>query len=269
MPIALTIAGSDCSAGAGMQADLKTFSSLGVHGLTAVTCVVAETPRVVTDIHPVPHPVLQEQVRLLLGSYPVAAAKTGMLYSAAHVVAVAELLEDAQLPLVVDPVMVASSGDALLDDNAVTVYIERLLPVATVMTPNLPEANALLGRRDLAPDEAVRQLAERFQTAVLLTGGHHARDGKSVDLLCCDGEVHEFEGEWIDIPSSHGTGCTISAALTAELAKGRTLPEAVATAKAFVTRALRQAMRWTAKDGAGALIALDQCQSGGADRSLD
>lgn len=242
-----------------MQADLKTYSSMGVHGLTAVTCVVAETPRAVVDIHPVPHLVLQEQVRILLASYPVAAVKTGMLYSAAHVVAVAELLEEVRLPLVVDPVMIASSGQALLDDNAVSVYLSRLLPIATVMTPNLPEAHALLGASDLSPENAALQLADRFQTSVFLTGGHHAHHGKSVDLLYCDGEMHRFEGDWIDVPSSHGTGCTVSAAFTAALALGQSLPEAAATAKDFVTSALRGAMRWRAKDGQDDLIALNQC----------
>ena len=242
-----------------MQADLKTFSSLGVHGLTAVTCVVAETPHVVSDIHPVPHPVLQEQVRLLLASYPVAAVKTGMLFSAAHVVAVAELLEEAQLPLVVDPVMIASSGQALLDDSAIATYLSRLLPIATVMTPNLPEACALLGTSDLSPENATLQLADRFQTAVFLTGGHHARDGKSIDLLYCDGEMHRFEGDWIDVPTSHGTGCTVSAAFIAALAKGQSLPEDAATAKAFVTGALQGAMCWRSKDGQDDIIALNQC----------
>jgi hydroxymethylpyrimidine/phosphomethylpyrimidine kinase len=242
-----------------MQADLKTFSSLGVHGLTAVTCVVAETPRVVADIHAVPHPVLQEQVRLLLASYSVAAIKTGMLFSAAHVVAVAELLEQARLPLVVDPVMVASSGQALLDDGAISIYLNRLLPICTVMTPNLPEAQALLGCKDLTPESATRQLADRFETSVFLTGGHHARHGKSVDLLYCDGELHAFEGDWIETPSSHGTGCTLSAALTAGLAKGLSLPEAARAAKDFVTGALRNALHWPAKDGQEDLIALNQC----------
>lgn len=243
-----------------MQADLKTFSSMGVHGLTAVTCVVAETPRVVVDIHPVPHLVVQEQVSILLSAYPVAAVKTGMLYSAAHVVAVAELLEEAQLPLVVDPVMIASSGQALLDDSAVSIYLSRLLPIATVMTPNLPEAYALLGADGITPEDAAMRLADRFDTSVFLTGGHHAREGRSVDLLYCHGEMHRFEGDWIDVPSSHGTGCTVSAALTAALAKGDSLPEAAAAAKEFVTGALQTAMRWSAKDGEGDLLAINQCQ---------
>jgi hydroxymethylpyrimidine/phosphomethylpyrimidine kinase len=181
-----------------------------------------------------------------------------MLVSAAHVVAVAELLEEARLPLVVDPVMIASSGDSLLDANAITIYVERLLPLATVMTPNLPEARTLLRSRDVEPEDAARQLAERFGSAVLLTGGHHASDGKSVDLLCMNGEVHRYEDDWIDISSSHGTGCTVSAALTAALAKGQSLPEAAATAKRFVTQALRNAMRWPARDGKDDLVALDQ-----------
>ncbi|MGE9267437.1 MAG: bifunctional hydroxymethylpyrimidine kinase/phosphomethylpyrimidine kinase, partial [Verrucomicrobiales bacterium] len=152
IPFALTIAGSDCSAGAGIQADLKSMTALGIHALTALTCVVSETPEIVTDIHPVPPVSLQKQVSLLLKSYPVAAIKTGMLFSKAHIVAVTELLAQHEAPLVIDPVMVASTGDPLLEENAVEALIERLLPLAAVITPNLPEAGVLLGRPVLTLD---------------------------------------------------------------------------------------------------------------------
>ncbi|MFT6596570.1 MAG: hydroxymethylpyrimidine/phosphomethylpyrimidine kinase, partial [Akkermansiaceae bacterium] len=163
IPVALTIAGSDCSAGAGLQADLKTFTSFGVHCLTAVSCVVSETPLTVNQIHPVPPVILQDQIRLLLASYPVAAIKTGMLYSKAHIVAVCELLADTGIPLVVDPVMVASTGDPLLVDVALEAISERLLPLATVITPNLPEAGILLGRSVLAFDEQEKAASELSQ----------------------------------------------------------------------------------------------------------
>lgn len=240
-PVALTIAGSDCCAGAGLQADLKTFSAHGVHGLTAVTSVVAETPRAVHAIYPLSPAALQEQLRILLECYPVSAIKTGMLGSAPQVVAVAEILASHQLPLVVDPVMVASSGAALLAPEAVTAYREALLPLATVITPNLPEAAVLQGGEE--PPTA-RSLAALFGCAVLLTGGHAAAESRAQDVLWHEGVATEFAGEWIEISSSHGTGCTLSAALAANLALGRTLPTAVARAKAFVTRALRDSYAW-------------------------
>ncbi len=175
-PVALTIAGSDCSAGAGIQADLKTFQHFHVHGLTAVTCVVSETANIVRAVHPVPVAIVSDQVSLLLDSFPVAAVKTGMLYSAAHVRAVAEILaRHPGLALVVDPVMIASTGDPLLEDDAITAYRELLLPLARVITPNLPEAEVLLGEKipdEAALESAAHRLAERFGTAVLLKGGH-------------------------------------------------------------------------------------------------
>ena len=261
-PVVLTIAGSDCSAGAGLQADLKTFSSFGLHGLTAVTSVVAETPLEVREIDAVSPAVLQAQVELLLSTYPVQAVKTGMLGSSPHVVAVAEILEAAKLPLVVDPVMVASSGSSLMADDALGAYRGRLLPLATVITPNLPEARALLGEDSDPPaaaEDLAERLASRFGTAVLLTGGHEPADGACIDLLFHQGRLERFEAPWLDLPSSHGTGCTLSAAVTAGLARGATLPESVAAAKRFVNTALTEAMRWTAADGRE-LLALQQTQ---------
>ena len=244
-PIALSIAGSDCSAGAGLQADLKTFQHFQTYGLTAVTCVVAETPEVVESVHPVPPAVLQDQLKLLLNSYPINAIKTGMLFSKAHVVAVSELLSNhLDIPLVVDPVMVASTGDPLLDKDAIVAYRSRLLPLATLITPNLDEAEVLIGRpvRDEAAIEvAAQELASTFNTAVLLKGGHLDAP-ECADLLCENGNLRWFRNPRIDTPASHGTGCTLSAAIAARLAHGDNLPTAIARAKCYLNQALTHAL---------------------------
>ncbi len=254
-PVALTIAGSDCCAGAGLQADLKTFSAFGVHGLSAVTSVVAETPLAVHGIYPLSPAALQQQMRILLEAYPVSAIKTGMLGSAPHVVAVAELLAGRSIPLVVDPVMVASSGDVLLSPDAVSAYRSRLIPLATVMTPNLHEAQQLL-ESSAAPSAAA--LAEKFGCAVLLTGGHGADRHLAADVLVCDGSETRFESPWIEVASSHGTGCTLSAAIAAGLARGDSLSDAIRAAKAFITRALRESYGWESAAGQDEVRALNQ-----------
>ena len=243
LPVALTIAGSDCSAGAGIQADLKTFQHFRVHGLTAVTCVVSETANIVRAVHPVPVAIVRDQISLLLESFTVAAMKTGMLFSAAHVTAVAEILrQHPHVQLVVDPVMIASTGAPLLEADAIAAYRELLLPLARVITPNLPEAEALLGERIAdasALEPAARRLAEIFGSAVLLKGGH--LDGpECVDLLVDQGEAHRFTAPRIPVAGSHGTGCTLSAAITAALANGETLPRAVELAKNFLGETLRR-----------------------------
>lgn len=258
-PVALTIAGSDCSAGAGIQADLKTFQHFGAHGLTAVTCVVSETANLVRLVHPVPVDVVVDQIELMLESFPVAAIKTGMLFSAAHVTAVAEILARHRgVALVVDPVMIASTGDPLLETDAVECYRTRLLPLARVMTPNLPEAEALLGRRiadagDL--EAAARELAARFGTAVLLKGGH-LEGPVCTDLLVDGGVCHVFESPRIAVAGSHGTGCTLSAAVAARLAHGDSLPEAVGRAKSYLGRVLETSYGWVG--GRGPVHALNQ-----------
>ena len=247
LPVALTIAGSDCSAGAGLQADLKTFQHFRCYGLTAVTCVVAETPAVVRSVHPIPPAILQDQLELLLDSYPVAAIKTGMLFSKPHVVAVSEILErHRRVPLVVDPVMVASTGDPLLEDDAVEAYRERLLPRATLITPNLDEAGVLAGQPigdESALQEAARALAEEFGTAVLLKGGH-LESASCSDLLVDRATATWFRSSRIGTRASHGTGCTLSAAITARLALGSPLAAAVMAAKAYLEETLRQSLRF-------------------------
>ncbi|MEO7100552.1 MAG: bifunctional hydroxymethylpyrimidine kinase/phosphomethylpyrimidine kinase [Luteolibacter sp.] len=251
-PVVLTIAGSDCSAGAGIQADLKTFQHFHVHGLTAVTCVVSETANIVRAVHPVPVDVVADQISLLLQSFPVAAVKTGMLFSAAHVTAVAEILRKHRAAsLVIDPVMIASTGASLLESAAIDCYKNQLLPLARVITPNLPEAEALLG--ESIPDEnslepAARKLSEIFGTAVLLKGGH--LDGSQcIDLLVENGRAHRFTAGRISLPGSHGTGCTLSAAIAAGLALGNSLPEAVRLAKEYLGEALRQSYQFTSASG--------------------
>ena len=247
VPLALTIAGSDCSAGAGLQADLKTFQHFGVFGLTAVTCVVAETPQVVRSVHPVPPTILQDQLRVLLEAYPVAAIKTGMLFSKAHIVAVSEILREYPgIPVVVDPVMVASTGDPLVEENAIAAYRERLFPLATVITPNLDEAEVLWGEAvwdEAAMERAARDLTSRYGCAVLVKGGHLGVGD------CSDFLLERGEGTWLRAPriatsASHGTGCTLSAAMAAGLALGRNLGESVAGAKAYLGRTLEESLAW-------------------------
>lgn len=252
IPVALTIAGSDCSAGAGIQADLKTFQHFRVHGLTALTCVVSETASILRVVHPVPVEILHDQISLLLESFPVAAVKTGMLYSAQHVRVVAEILHHyPMVQIVVDPVMTASSGASLLEHEAIEVYRELLLPLARLITPNLPEAERLLGERiigESAVESAALRLAEKFGTAILLKGGH--LDGPDcMDCLVDKGEVHRFTAARIPVSGSHGTGCTLSAAITASLALGEALHCSVRTAKEFLGETLRQSYEFQTAGG--------------------
>ena len=259
LPVALTIAGSDNSAGAGIQADLKTMSALGVYGLTAVTCVVAEVPGKVSAIQAVEPAIVAEQVRLSFEAFPVAAVKTGMLYSRGIIEAVIGVLEtrwraESPFPLVVDPVMVATSGDALLKDDAVALYREKLLPMATLATPNMDEIRVLLdwSAPPANPEEleiAGKQLVERFGCAFLVKGGH-LRGREAIDVLVeRDGTVSSFKAPFVPGVSTHGTGCTTSAAVAAGLAKGLPLREAVSQAKRFVHRAIAGFLRWDSRGG--------------------
>lgn len=249
-PVALTIAGSDCSSGAGIQADLKTFQHFHVHGLTAVTCVVSETEQVVNSVHPVPVDVVSAQVTLMLSSFPVAAAKTGMLYSAGHVRAVTAILAGhPHLAVVVDPVMIASTGDPLLEPDAIAAY-QELLPLARVITPNLHEAEVLLGaeiKDEASMESAALQLSATFKTAVLLKGGH-LDSPVCLDLLADGGRIHRFSGHRIPVTGSHGTGCTMSAAVSAGLASGLELVEAVRRAKIYLENTLRHSYQFPPGD---------------------
>ena len=251
IPVALTIAGSDNSAGAGIQADLKTFTALGVYGLTAVTCVVAEVPGRVLAVQPVEVAVIRDQVLSSLEAFPVRAIKTGMLYSRAIIELVADLYTalDAETrpPLVVDPVMVATSGDALLQADAVAVYRERLFPLAALVTPNLDEASVLLDGRPIKNETAMRaagrELAARFGVPFLMKGGHLGGD-IALDVLCLpDGRTQDHALPYVHGVSTHGTGCTYSAAVAGGLARGGDLPTAVAGAKAYMDLVLKNHYR--------------------------
>jgi hydroxymethylpyrimidine/phosphomethylpyrimidine kinase len=240
--IALTIAGSDSSGGAGIQADLKTFSAFGVYGASAITALTAQNTRGVAGVEPVAASFVVAQIEAVLADLDVGAIKTGMLANAGIVEAVARCLRAAQRrPLVVDPVMVATSGDLLLEADAVETMKRQLIPLANLITPNLPEAAWLLGAKPAGDDAQAIEHAKALHAlgcgAVLLKGGHGAGE-TAVDILC-DGEgVERFVRPRIDTPHSHGTGCTLSAAIAALLAQGVALREAVARAKAYVWQAL-------------------------------
>lgn len=258
-PVALTIAGSDNSAGAGLQADLKTFHANGVYGLTAVTCVVAEVPGCVSMIAPVEQRVVEEQIRLSLKAFPVGAIKTGMLYSRAVIESVPkiyEVLPDPKPKLVVDPVMVATSGDPLLQSDAVAAYEELLFPIATIITPNMDEALALLKRAqpiqsfsDL--EQVGKTLSDRYQVPCLMKGGHFKNEQQlAVDFLCYpnSGQSVRLEAPFTPSISTHGTGCTYAAAIAARLARGEDLTTAVKNAKTYLTSAIREFLRWRKTD---------------------
>ncbi|MEY2501220.1 MAG: hydroxymethylpyrimidine/phosphomethylpyrimidine kinase [Verrucomicrobiota bacterium] len=247
IPVALTIAGSDSSAGAGIQADLKTFSALGVYGLTAVTCVVAETPGSVSKIEGVNAALVRDQIEVLLRSFPVAAIKTGLLFSAEIVVEVARTLRaHPSRPLVIDPVMVATSGDALLQADAIAIYERELFPLAALITPNLAEATRLSGKpiQDLPGMRAAGGLlTKKYGVPVLLKGGHLSGDS-AIDLLFSEDNVTEFSAPFYRGVATHGTGCTYSAAIAAGLATGSTLPAAIGRAKKFVSATIAQHHAW-------------------------
>jgi hydroxymethylpyrimidine/phosphomethylpyrimidine kinase len=257
VPVALSIAGSDSSAGAGIQADLKTFSALGLYGLTAVTCIVAEIPGKVSRIEPASARIVREQIKVLAKNFQIAAIKTGLLCSAEIVSAVAQALRGTdkmfvpRIPLVIDPVFVATSGDPLLEPTAIETYEKELFPLAILITPNLDEAERLLGTK-IKDQQSMRiagkELQKKFGAGILLKGGHLAGD-YAVDLLFVDGKVVEFSAPFVRGVATHGTGCTYSAAITAGLASGLPLEEAIRQAKKFVTESITRRFRWTSRSG--------------------
>lgn len=259
LPVVLTIAGSDSSCGAGVQADLKTISSYGCHGLTAVTCIVAETPGKVRSIQAVRPEIVRDQLEVLLAAYPIAAIKTGMLFSTTIIRVVVEVLAGLKKlpPLVIDPVMVASSGDPLLKAGAIAAYKKQLFPMATLITPNLDELGILTGLPVdslTAMRAAGKKLTAATGAAVLLKGGHlRARTATDI-LLSPDWEEQEYSAPFIRGVETHGTGCTYSAAIAAGLAKGLPLHKAVGEAKEFITRSISGSLKW------GKVSALDQVQ---------
>jgi hydroxymethylpyrimidine/phosphomethylpyrimidine kinase len=233
----LTIAGSDSGGGAGIQADLKAFAAAGCHGMSAIVALTAQNTVGVTAVHEVPPQFVREQLDAVWDDIGVDAAKTGMLFSRELIECVADYLDDSPVPLVVDPVMVASSGARLLQADAIEVLVSRLFPLATVVTPNLLEAEALVGsgsRREVA-----RRIHELGARAVIVTGGHGEEAGDHL----FDGEDHvEIPVERYDVPATHGAGCTHSATLAALLARGDSLVEASRGAAAAAASAIRNGL---------------------------
>jgi hydroxymethylpyrimidine/phosphomethylpyrimidine kinase len=257
--VALTIAGSDSGGGAGVQADLKTFAALGVYGASAITAVTAQNTVEVRGVHAVPAEFVTAQVEAVLDDLTVAAVKTGMLATAATVRAVADLAAAGRLPLlVVDPVMVASSGDRLLEESAEWLYREALLPHAFVATPNLYEAEALLGRsiRTLEEQhEAAGDLGALGPRAVVVKGGHGVRgtSGQAVDVVWNGATTYELRADWVDTPHNHGSGCTFASAIAAGLARGLDVTDALLEARDYVSRAMAGGAGWRLGSGHGPL----------------
>lgn len=241
---ALTIAGSDSGGGAGIQADLKTFLALGVHGTSAICALTAQNTMGVSDVHEVPPEFVREQIMQVATDFEVGATKTGMLSNARLVEVVADAVREFGLAnLVVDPVFVSKNQDVLLSHGGIDALATKLFPLAAVITPNLQEASLLSGVEagNLAQmREAARRLYDLGPENVLVKGGHLLED--AVDLLFDGIGFHEFRAERFDSKNTHGTGCTLSAAIAAGLAKGLTVPEAVGRAKDYVTGAIRNGL---------------------------
>ncbi|HJY33510.1 MAG TPA: bifunctional hydroxymethylpyrimidine kinase/phosphomethylpyrimidine kinase [Vicinamibacterales bacterium] len=244
MRTALTIAGSDSGGGAGIQADLKTFAACGVYGTSAITAVTAQNTLGVTAWEPVSTELVIAQIEAVAGDIPPAAVKTGMLPTAAIVEAVSAAIEGLDLPnLVVDPVMVAKGGDRLLRDDAVAAMKTHLFRLAEVLTPNIPEAEALTGMRITSVDDmlaAARRIREMGPRVVIVKGGH-AASHESVDVVCLPHQEFELRGPRIATVHTHGTGCTFASAIAAHLALGRPLEEAIREARTYLEGAIRHA----------------------------
>lgn len=244
IPVALTIAGSDSGGGAGIQADLKTFASLGVHGASAVTCITAQNPKRVLAIEPCKPAIVRAQLEAVFAELPPVAAKTGMLYSAAIIRMLIDFFASrGRIPLVVDPVMISTSGAPLLQTAAIRLLKSRLLPLAALVTPNLDEAAILTGRKLKSVEEmrrAARQIYQRFGCAALVKGGHLQNSRDAVDIFFDGKNELLLKARFVKGVRTHGTGCTYSAAVTAFLSRGEPLPEAVARAKEYISQAIAQ-----------------------------
>ncbi|GBF25586.1 hydroxymethylpyrimidine/phosphomethylpyrimidine kinase [bacterium MnTg02] len=254
-PIALSIAGSDSSGGAGIQADIKTFSALKVYGATVVTAITAQNSLGVQAVLPLPPDIILRQMESVFSDLAIRAVKIGMLGNEDAIDAVLEGLKRfSQVPIVLDPVMVATSGDRLLEEDAETALRTRLLPMATLVTPNLEEAALLLSDHRAVGEGQQRDQAKRLHEAgakaVLVKGGH-APGGEAIDVFYDGAQLQRLSASWIDTKNTHGTGCTLSSAITAFLARGATLFDAVERAKHYVHEALVQADRLSIGRGRG------------------
>jgi hydroxymethylpyrimidine kinase/phosphomethylpyrimidine kinase len=241
LPVALTIAGSDSGGGAGIQADLKTFAALSVHGASAIACLTAQNPRRVLAVEPCSPKMLLQQIEAVFEELNPRAAKTGMLYSTKNVSVVAEFFKGKKCPLVVDPVFISTSGGKLLEPAAEKILTEKLLPLSALVTPNLSEAEILSGQKIASVEEmraAAKKIHSRFGCAVLVKGGHLKNSREATDIFF-DGKTELLlSAPFIKGVRTHGTGCTYSAAICAALALGNDLPQAVQIGKQFVTSAI-------------------------------
>ena len=250
LPVALTIAGSDSGGGAGIQADLKTFAALGVHGASAIACLTAQNPKRVLEIEPCSARMLLRQIEAVFEELPPAAVKTGMLFSAENVRVVAEFFgaraARPRVPLIVDPVLISTSGAKLLEPAAVKILKEKLLPLAALVTPNLDETEVLTGHRPVSVEEmreTAREIHSRFGCAALAKGGHLRGVSEAVDIFF-DGKTELLlTAPFVKGVRTHGTGCVYSAAICAALTLGHDLPRAVELGKKFVTAAIADSYR--------------------------
>lgn len=256
-PVVLVLAGSDSGAGAGIQVDLLTLEANGVHGTTALTCLTAQNPEGVREVLPLTPAFVTAQARAVSDFFPIAAIKTGMLLNREIIAAVGAVLrEHPGIPKVIDPVMVASSGALLLEEDAVNALIREVIPEATILTPNLDEIGVLHGERPktvAGMESAGRALADRFQAAILLKGGHLEGDTLT-DLLIEPGQGVTFRREHRRYPiDTHGSGCTLASAIAAHLARGSSLPDAVAAGYHFLQTAMEHPARLRDRDYIGHL----------------
>ena len=265
VPIALTIAGSDSGGGAGIQADLKTFSALGVYGASAITAVTAQNTVSVTAVHNIPSRTVAAQIEAVLNDLDVGAIKIGMLSTRDIIETVAAAITGFKGPVVLDPVMVAKSGDTLLQEDAIDALRDLLIPRVSLITPNLPEAATLLRTRPaINTDMAASQgeaLRAQGATAVLMKGGH-ATGSECVDQLISDQPPLRLAAERVETRCTHGTGCTLSAAIAAQLARGDSLAQAVTRAHQYLQSAIRQAERLQIGHGHGPVHHFHELWSG-------
>ena len=245
--VAMTIAGSDSGGGAGIQADLKTFQELGVFGTSALTAVTAQNTFGVTAIQPIDAAIIKAQIQAVIEDFDVKAIKTGMLFSAEIIYAVGDAFQWSGIPLIIDPVMIAKGGSSLLKEEAVEALKTVLIPLAAIVTPNIPEAEVLAGmeiKTDADIEQAAKHILALGAGAVLIKGGHRKEAPYAEDLFMgADGERFSVRAPWIDTKDTHGTGCTYSAALTAFLANGETAANAVVSAKCFIHAAIEDGLK--------------------------
>ncbi|MGH7977528.1 MAG: bifunctional hydroxymethylpyrimidine kinase/phosphomethylpyrimidine kinase [Limisphaerales bacterium] len=246
LPVALTIAGSDSGGGAGIQADLKTFAALDVHGASAIACLTAQNPKRVLEIETCPPKMLRQQIEAVFEELQPTAVKTGMLFSKTNILVVIEFFRNKKCPLIVDPILVSTSGAKLIEPKALKILREKLLPLAALVTPNLSEAEMLSGEKISSIEQmraAAKKIHSQFGCAVLVKGGHLKNTREAADIFF-DGKTELFlSAPFVKGIRTHGTGCVYSAAICAALALGHDLPRAVQVGKEFITNAILQSYK--------------------------